>query len=89
MMFNPNKEHMVHSIEEFETKPDCCNSFKEYLLDKFIFVNNTETPEGSNYYNGCYLYPLDYNGDLYQSDGILIKFCPWCGEKIKVLKKRT
>lgn len=77
-----NRNHIVSSMSDFSIEPSCCDDFKE-----FIFVANTEISDKGSLKNSCYIFPLTIDNKPYNSDGVLLRYCPWCGEEIKILKK--
>ena len=68
---------------EWDVPPSCCSLLKTCFEDKGIFVSNF-VEEG---FNHCYLQPVTAEGDWLYSKGVPIRFCPFCGTKIQVLKK--
>ncbi|MBK7378568.1 MAG: hypothetical protein IPJ03_06125 [Ignavibacteriales bacterium] len=70
---------------EWDVEPNCkCGNLKTAFDEDILFVSNTADDESYQ----CYVFLIDKQGDLHRSNGTPISYCPWCGEKIKVLKKQ-
>jgi hypothetical protein len=69
---------------EWDIEPDCtCGRVKEAVDEQFLFVANV-SDEGTRFF---YMLPVRADGTLFESDGVGISYCPWCGDKIKGHKK--
>ncbi|WP_082467878.1 MULTISPECIES: hypothetical protein [unclassified Sphingomonas] len=80
-----NADHVGGKFK-WEREPSCCDRLKLAVDDdRFIFVSNfVDGAEGSNTF---YMMPVDSEGYLVRSKGVVIEHCPWCGSKIDGRKR--
>lgn len=65
--------------------PTCCEQFKDAIEDrKFFFVSNFVENDNSM----IYMIPTEPDGSHATSKGIAISYCPFCGTKTAVRKKK-
>ena len=78
-----NKDHIGGNFE-WDVDPKCsCGKIKKAVDDRFLFVSNYVGDE----FNSFYILPVDADGYLFNSSGVPITHCPWCGDAIRGKKK--
>lgn len=80
-----NTDHIGGNFE-WEREPSCCSLLKAAVdEDRFIFVSNFV--DGAAGPNTFYMFPVDADGYLVRSNGVVISYCPWCGTEINARKR--
>jgi hypothetical protein len=80
------KEDHVSGSVQWELAPTCkCGAMRRAFDSKFLFATRFSDKEAGR--TMLYMMPMDAYGDEALKDGIVIAFCPSCGDRVTAKRK--